>query len=153
MSKFEQRHKRTRRDHKSETAEDYVEAVADLIADQGTCRVVDLAKFFAVSHVTVSKIISRLKSEGLLTSQRYGPIELTPTGTELAQQSRQRHEIVVAFLITLGVRPEVAQIDAEGMEHHVSQETLEVFHRFVTKNRPQNTLDPLKTSPDENPIQ
>jgi DtxR family manganese transport transcriptional regulator len=53
-------HRRTRRDHSLETAEDYVEAVAETVAAHGVCRVVDLARTFAVSHVTVSRIISRL---------------------------------------------------------------------------------------------
>ena len=54
-TKIADRHRRTRNDHSSETAEDYVEAVADLQDENGLCRVVDLAKRFAVSHVTVTE--------------------------------------------------------------------------------------------------
>jgi DtxR family manganese transport transcriptional regulator len=128
-----QRHQRTRNDHATETAEDYVEAVADFIDCNGTCRVVDLARHFAVSHVTVSKIVTRLKSEKYLSSDPYGPIELTRKGKRLATESRKRHQIVVEFLLAIGVSPEVAEIDAEGMEHHVSVETLKRF-QAVTQN-------------------
>lgn len=59
-------HERTRRDHSSEKAEDYVEAVDAILSGKEECRVVDLAAFFGVSHVTVTRIVSRLVGEGLL---------------------------------------------------------------------------------------
>lgn len=131
LSKQVQRHVRTRKDHKTETAEDYVEAVADIQQEKTDCRLVDLARFFGVSHVTVSKIISRLKNEGYLESERYGPIRLTKKGASLAVESKRRHKVVVDFLLALGVSPNVAEVDAEGMEHHVSDETLRAFETFV----------------------
>lgn len=130
------RHQRTRRDHATETAEDYVEAIAAVISERGECRVMDLARQFQVSHVTVTKIVSRLKREGLVTSERYGPLQLTDAGRRLARQSQRRHEIVYKFLIAIGVREEVAAIDTEGIEHHVSPETLEKLQAFI-ENRPQ----------------
>ena len=129
------RHERTRRDHSTETAEDYVEAVAEIIEENGTCRVVDLSRHFAVSHVTVSKTVSRLKTAGYLTSRPYGPIELTRQGKRLATESKRRHQTVLEFLLALGVRPTVAEMDAEGMEHHVSQETLKQFKKFTDSKR------------------
>jgi DtxR family manganese transport transcriptional regulator len=135
LSKQNQRHIRTRRDHQTETVEDYVEAVADLITEKSVCRVVDLARIFAVSHVTVSKIVSRLKSEGYLQSEPYGPIELTAKGAQLASDCKERHKVVVDFLLALGVPPVVAEVDAEGMEHHVSKETLQQFAKFVETQR------------------
>lgn len=124
-------HRRTRRDHSLETAEDYVEAVAENVAAHGTCRVVDLARTFAVSHVTVSRIVSRLKEAGLLQSEPYGPITLTAQGKKLAEQSRQRHDLVYRFLIAIGVDAKTAAVDAEGIEHHVSKATLKCFQRIV----------------------
>ncbi len=129
------RHVRTRRDHSTETAEDYVEAVADQIEEAGTCRVVDLARHFAVSHVTVSKTVSRLKTAGFLTSEPYGPIELTKKGSRLATASKRRHKIVLEFLLALGITPKTAEIDAEGIEHHVSPETLSALKQFVDSNQ------------------
>ncbi|MGN6545682.1 MAG: manganese-binding transcriptional regulator MntR [Aureliella sp.] len=127
-------HRRTRRDHALETAEDYVEAVAEKVAADGVCRVVDLARAFAVSHVTVSRIVSRLKEAGLLQSEPYGPITLTAQGKKLAEQSRQRHDLVYRFLIAIGVDAKTAAVDAEGIEHHVSKATLKCFQRIVDQN-------------------
>ena len=123
----------TRSRHASETAEDYVEAVMDLIAEKGECRVLDLARFFNVSHVTVSRIVKRLSDEDLLYTQPYKPVELTEKGFKLAKRSKDRHEIVLAFLIKLGVDKVNAEIDSEGMEHHVSTKTLASMKNFLKK--------------------
>ena len=123
-------HRRTRNDHASESAEDYVEAIDDILSEQGTCRVEDLRKWFSVSHVTVSRILGRLQREGLVNKEAYRPVTLTRKGKLLADKSRERHQIVLNFLIQLGVSRKVAEIDAEGIEHHVSKETLELMKRF-----------------------
>ena len=117
-------HRRTRLHHANETAEDYVEAVFDIIEDLGECRVLDLSKYFDVSHVTVSRIVKRLQSLGLLTTAPYRPIELTKKGAALAAQVRMRDEVVYEFLLWLGVDKKTAQIDSEGIEHHVSSKTI-----------------------------
>lgn len=117
----------TRREHAQEIAEDYVEAIADLVAETGEARVVDLAKRLGVTHVTVNRTIARLRRAGYVTSQPYRAIFLTETGRDLASTCKQRHEVVVAFLLSLGVSQRVAEMDAEGIEHHVSPETLAAF--------------------------
>jgi DtxR family manganese transport transcriptional regulator len=132
QSRISDRHRRTRRDHESETAEDYVEAVEAISDEHGRCRVVDLARRFAVSHVTVTRTVARLREAGLVKCERYGPIELTPKGRRLAAQSRERHQIVFEFLKAIGVSEPVAAIDAEGIEHHVSRATLDRL-RAVTE--------------------
>ena len=128
---FADRHRRTRRDHAVETAEDYVEAISQVLADKGVCRVIDLARRFDVSHVTVTKIVSRLKENGLVTSEPYKPLELTDAGIRLAEKSRQRHEVVYRFLLALGVSKAIAATDSEGIEHHVSPETLKAMQSFL----------------------
>lgn len=130
------RHRRTRRDHASETAEDYVEAVAEILREKGACRVVDLKQRFAVSHVTVTRIVGRLVKEGYLTTAPYQPIDLTEKGRKLAFAARDRHEIVFRFLLAIGVPESTAAIDAEGIEHHCSSATLERF-RLMTPNLTQ----------------
>lgn len=124
-------HKRTRKDHAAETAEDYVEAVADLIDARGTCRVKDLTERFGVSHVTVVRIVKRLEEGGFITTQPYQPIELTARGRRLARACKERHEIVYRFLLAIGVSERVAAIDSEGIEHHVSGETLARFRAIA----------------------
>ncbi|MEM7812133.1 MAG: manganese-binding transcriptional regulator MntR [Planctomycetota bacterium] len=124
-------HRRTRRDHATELAEDYVEAIAELSAESGHCRVVDLARRFGVSHVTVNRTIKRLTRDGYVTSEPYRPVELTDAGRALAETSRARHATVLAFLRAIGVPEEVAAVDAEGIEHHVSAETLACFRKVI----------------------
>ena len=122
---------KTRRHHANETAEDYVEAVSDIIAESGECRVLDLARHFDVSHVTVSRIVKRLQGEKLLSTAPYRPIELTAKGKRLASRVRERHEIVLDFLMAIGVDQTTAEIDSEGIEHHVSDVTLKVMKEFL----------------------
>ncbi len=126
------RYQRTRSDHSTELTEDYVEAIADIIGEKSTCRVTELAKRFMVSHVTVTRILSRLEREKLVKKQPYGPVSLTVSGVQLAKQSKQRHDVVLQFLIALGVNEKNAAIDAEGIEHHVSNETLNAMDRFAS---------------------
>ena len=121
----------TRSRHASETAEDYVEAVMELIEEKGECRVLDLARYFNVSHVTVSRIVKRLHDEKLLYTSPYKPVELTDAGTKLAKKAKDRHAIVLAFLIALGVDKKNAEIDSEGIEHYVSSKTLKAMKNFL----------------------
>ena len=122
---------KTRRDHADETAEDYVEAIADIEIASGAFRVKDLAARMQVSHVTVTRILSRLTDAGLVARQPYGPVGLTPQGLEMAAASRARHKVVVAFLERIGVSNATAEHDAEGMEHHASKETLTAMRRYL----------------------
>jgi DtxR family manganese transport transcriptional regulator len=121
----------TRKAHANELAEDYVEIIADLIDTTGEARVVDIAARLGVSHVTVIRTLARLQKIGLVTTRPYRSIFLTEEGRRLAAQSRQRHEIVLNFLLALGVPAAAANADAEGIEHHVSPPTLAAFERFT----------------------
>lgn len=126
----------TRREHALETAEDYVEAIADLSASQGEARVVDLARRLGVTHVTVNRTLARLQREGYVNVQPYRAIFLTASGRILAAECHHRHGIVVAFLRSLGIPDKTAEIDAEGIEHHVSPATLAAFARQLKATKP-----------------
>ncbi len=128
-------YRRTRSDHAQETAEDYVELIDDLIRDTGEARAVDLARRLGVTHVTVTKTLARLKREGLLISEPYRSIFLTAKGTRLASRTRKRHELVVDFLLALGVPRTDAETDAEGIEHHISPRTLQAMKRYIGRRR------------------
>lgn len=117
----------TREVHAGEVAEDYVEAIADLGVSRGEARVVDLARRLGVTHVTVNRTVARLQQAGLVTSEPYRAIFLTDKGQKLATLCKERHETVAAFLRSLGIPENVSERDAEGIEHHVSQETLAAF--------------------------
>ena len=135
-----ERHRRTRNDHATETAEDYVEAIAEIEESEGDCRLVDLASRFAVSHVTVNRIVARLEREGLVKTVPYKPVSLTVKGRQLATRCRKRHQIVLQFLLSIGVDQETAEIDAEGIEHHVSSATLRKF-QSLTEERSAEARD------------
>jgi DtxR family manganese transport transcriptional regulator len=123
----------TREAHSREIAEDYVEAIADLTESTGEARVTDLAVRLGVTHVTVNRTIARLQQAGYVTAQPYRAIFLTVSGKKLAADSKVRHDIVVRFLRAIGVPEAAAQRDAEGIEHHVSSETMAAMERQLRK--------------------
>jgi DtxR family transcriptional regulator, manganese transport regulator len=122
---------RVRADHQSEIAEDYVELIADLIEERGEARGTDIAERLGVSAATVAKTLKRLQDEKLITQEPYRAVFLTSAGRKLAENGRRRHDIVEKFLLAIGVGREIAQIDAEGIEHHVSAETLSAMEAFL----------------------
>jgi DtxR family manganese transport transcriptional regulator len=125
------RYDHVRETHKHEMAEDYVELIADLIDSSGEARLVDIAGRLGVSHPTANKVIGRLQREGLVTSQPYRAIFLTDEGQALAADTKRRHRIVYDFLVSIGVSAATAELDAEGIEHHVSEETLSALERMT----------------------
>ena len=111
--------------------EDYVELIDDLIRTTGEARATDIAKRLGVSHPTVIKTIGRLKREALAESRPYRGVFLTQAGADLAEKVRGRHHLLVEFLLAVGVPAEAAEVDAEGLEHHVSDATLKAFAEFL----------------------
>ena len=125
-----------RQAHETEMAEDYVELIAELIDTQGEARPVDIAGRLGVKPPTVTKNISRLKAAGLVRREPYRAIFLTEMGQALAETCARRHRTVVAFLRGLGIDDETAERDAEGIEHHVSEVTLQAFERHLLGKDP-----------------
>lgn len=115
--------------------EDYTELISDLQAEQGEARTTEIARALGVAHPTANKAIARLKREGLVTSRPYRGIFLTEAGQAMAERVRARHRTVVKLLIAIGVPADAAEIDAEGMEHHVSEVTLNAFESFLKSGR------------------
>ena len=126
---------RMRDAHSTEMAEDYVELIGDLIAEMGEARLTDLAENLGVTHATAAKVVQRLQREGLVESRPYRSIFLTDAGRTMAAASRERHKVVHDFLTALGVSEINAEADAEGMEHHVSEETLAAFAKMTERLR------------------
>ena len=127
-------HEAVREANRRELVEDYVEAIDDLNRSAGEARVRDLAAGFGISHVAVCSVVERLRRDGLVSSGQQQAIELTEEGRLIAARSRARHAAVLEFLLALGLPPEVAEADAEGMEHHVGAETLAAFARHVARH-------------------
>jgi len=120
--------------HKSEATEDYVELIDDLIRVCGEARLVEVANRMGVTQPTASKTLARLQRDGFIESEPYRSIFLTMRGKALAEESRNKHQIVFDFLVSIGVSKETAKRDSEGMEHHVSEETLNTFKKMIRKS-------------------
>lgn len=121
-----------RLEHAMENTSDYLEVIADLIRETGEARQVDIAKRIGVTKPTVNKKLAVLRREGYIDSKPYRSIFLLPAGAQLAEQSKKKHEQVLEFLLALGVPPPIAEKDAEGIEHHVSPETLELMQKALS---------------------
>lgn len=126
--------RRIRTDHQSEIAGDYVELIADLIDERGEARGTDVAMRLGVSNATVVKTLRRLQDGGIVSQEPYRAIFLTTEGWRMADEGRRRHRIVEGFLLALGISEQTARHDAEGIEHHVSAETLRAMAKFLARN-------------------
>ncbi len=124
---------KTREARAASMLEDCTELIADLLEARGEARMTDIANHLGVAHPTASKAIARLKREGLVVSEPYRGVFLTPAGQALADRSRQRHRLVVDLLVAVGAPSEAAEADAEGIEHYVSDATLQAFEDFLKK--------------------
>ena len=122
---------KTRSAQSTALLEDYVELIADLLANEGEARPTDIARRLGVAHATAIKTVSRLKRAGLATARPYRGVFLTEKGEALARKVRIRHRLVVDVLRAIGVPVEAAEADAEGIEHYVSEATLQAFARFL----------------------
>ena len=129
------RFERARTARSTAVLEDYAELIADLIAAGGEARATDIARRLGVSHATAIKSIGRLKREGLATGLPYRGVFLTEAGQRLASRVRRRHRLVVDLLLAVGVPREAAECDAEGLEHYVSQASLDAFEQFLRARR------------------
>lgn len=125
--------RQVREAHRSELVEDYVELISDLIAHGGEARQVDIAARLGVAQPTVAKMLKRLVRDGLAIQRPYRGVFLTQAGEEIATMSRERHRTVEGFLLALGVPADIARRDAEGIEHHVSEETLAIFAAYINR--------------------
>lgn len=121
----------TRSHHSRESAEDYTELIGDLISTKGEARTCDIAGHLGISHVTVIRTLRRLERDGFVKVQPRGPVSLTAEGERTANYCKQRHLLLVEFLLKLHVPRQTAEIDVEGIEHHISKTTLAAIKKFV----------------------
>ncbi len=89
--------RQVREAHRRELIDDYVELISDLIREVGEARQVDMAARLGVSQPTVAKMLKRLASVGLIEMIPWRGVFLTAEGEKLAQESRERHQIVENF--------------------------------------------------------
>ncbi|PTX99607.1 transcriptional regulator MntR [Verrucomicrobia bacterium LW23] len=119
----------------TESAEDYLERIYELIESKGYARVSDIAEALSLSRPSVSIMVQRLDKLGYLLYEKYRGLTLTPEGVRVAQAIRRRHAILTEFFELLGLPGEIVERDVEGVEHHVSQELLQRLESLVTHCR------------------
>ena len=117
----------------TENAEDYLERIQELTERQGFARISDLAEELKLSKPSVSSMIQRLAKTGLVSNERYRGFVLTREGARIAQTIRKRHHVLTEFFEVLGVSPRTAKTDIEGIEHHISPETLTKLQKLITR--------------------
>lgn len=115
----------------SPAVEDYLEQIFNLINSKGYARVIDIAKNLGISQASVTNMIQRLDAEGLLVYEKYRGMVLTPRGEEIAEAISLRHQVLTRLLQIFDIEEDTLYRDVEGMEHHVSAPTLELFRALV----------------------
>ena len=115
----------------SSTVEDYLERILELINTKGYARVVDIAGSLSISQASVTNMVQRLDSEGLLKYEKYRGLVLTTAGETLARNITRRHQLLTDFLKLLGLPDDVIYHDVEGMEHYISPPTLRAIENLT----------------------
>jgi Mn-dependent DtxR family transcriptional regulator len=122
----------------TQSREDYLETIYELIEENTVARVKDIAAKLNVRKPSVNSAINDLKKYGLVKQEPYGYITLTESGTVEAKKVFRRHEMLREFLLLLGVPPEIAERDACAMEHLLSKETYDAVEKFSFERRASN---------------
>jgi len=113
--------------------EDYLETISFIEEKKEVARVGEIADGLGVKSSSVNVMLKTLSIKGLLKHEKYGYIKLTEAGREIAEQVKDRHHFLNKFLVKyLGVSPDVAAIDACGLEHSLSSETFTQFKKFIS---------------------
>src|SRR6516162_11855310 len=118
---------------RSSAVEDYLEQILDLINTKGYARVADIAQGLKISQASVTNMVQRMDSEGLLKYEKYRGLVLTTAGETLARNIMRRHQLLTDFLRMLGIDEEVIYHDVEGMEHHISPQTLRAIEALLSE--------------------
>src|SRR5256886_15134129 len=108
----------------SQSAEDYLERIHELIEEKGYARVVDIASSLQVKQASVTSMVQKLDEMGYLNYEKYRGLILTEKGREVACRIQKRHETLSRFFTLFGIDAETQKRDIEGIEHHLSPATV-----------------------------
>lgn len=129
------------------TMEDYLEIIYKLIDEKGYARVSDIAEGLEVHPSSVTKMIQKLDKDNYLIYERYRGLILTSKGKKMGKRLVDRHLLLEQFLGAIGVREENIYGDVEGIEHHLSWDSitciealLEFFHRDEMRGKELATI-------------
>jgi len=111
----------------SQSAEDYLERIHELIEEKGYARVVDIASSLKVKQASVTSMVQKLGEAGYLDYVKYRGLMLTDKGRAVARLIQKRHETLSRFFSLFGLDANTQQQDIEGIEHHLSPSTVEIL--------------------------
>jgi Mn-dependent DtxR family transcriptional regulator len=111
----------------SQSAEDYLERIHELIERKGYARVVDIASSLKVKQASVTNMVKKLGEAGYLKYEKYRGLVMTDQGRAVARKIQGRHETLARFFSLFGLDMETQRLDIEGIEHHLSPATLEIL--------------------------
>jgi len=111
----------------SQSAEDYLERIHELIEEKGYARVVDIASSLQVKQASVTNMVQKLGEMGYLNYEKYRGLVLTAKGREIACNIQKRHETLSRFFSVLDLDADTQKADIEGIEHHLSPATVKVL--------------------------
>lgn len=120
--------------------EDYLEQILTLIEDKGYARVVDIARNLGIAQASVTGMIQRMDSEGLVAYEKYRGVILTEEGETIARAIVRRHESLADFFNLFGLEESAIYDDIEGMEHHMSAPTLSAIQELTSELQRQPAL-------------
>lgn len=133
--------------------EDHIEQIYLLIDNKGYARVSDIAEALNVLPSSVTKMVQKLDKDGYLIYEKYRGLTLTPKGLKLGKRLVKRHELLEQFLRLIGVDEERIYEDVEGIEHHLSWNSIDRIADLVQlmEENPGiiNKLDEYKTQTTE----
>ena len=116
----------------SPNMEDYLERMYRLIEQKGFARVVDIADALDIRPSSVTHMLQRLDDKGYVSYEKYRGVTLTDTGRQIGRDMVERHRDLTRLLRILGVSDEdIIFEDVEGIEHHLSKQSMERIRRFV----------------------
>nr|WP_306812686.1 transcriptional regulator MntR [Paenibacillus soyae] len=125
--------------------EDYLERIYKLIDEKGYARVSDIAEGLEVHPSSVTKMIQKLDKDNYLIYEKYRGLVLTNKGKKMGKRLVDRHHLLESFLETIGVQEENIYKDVEGIEHHLSWDSITCIETLVEYfRRDSSRLDELK---------
>ena len=117
-----------------ESGEMYLETIYVLTREKSGVRSIDVCEHMGYSKPSVSRAVNLLKANGFILIDRDGYITLTETGLSIGQKIYERHTLLSALLVKLGVSEETAAEDACKLEHAISDESFEAIKRYITEH-------------------
>jgi Mn-dependent DtxR family transcriptional regulator len=110
--------------------EDYLEVIYELLKEKGYVKSKDISRILNVKASTVTIMLKALAEKKLINYEKYGGITLTEEGIKKAEEISRKHKIIIDFLLLLGIDENQANLEAEGIEHIISDETLRKIEKL-----------------------